>query len=947
MVVCSLRAPDGTCFSVGPEVFLRAARTDADTAADEALLRPTSAYVRPRRRPPRAAQPDMFTAAVCRFETSGDTLERALAALDGGALEAALPDAAHGAPLLASMSAAWLAGPACFSSLESIEATVVMEGVPPAEDFTASHRAALALALQAVLSPWVVRVQVLSVSAHAARVVPGVPLSGTVSQRVRLENIAIPKALRAALDAPAGDARREALEAELAPPLSAANHAARFATLLLCEEIQQQADIRMYDIPAAQLDAQAGSRALWLRVPGLAEARPSVMRGDKVVVAGDAASARQYEGVVHAVHEERVALRFAPDFHARHVTGLRFRARFVLRRTPMLLQHAALKPPPGQQACCPPALLFPPPPADASAALAAAAAVDAVQLPHPPLYNRQLNARQLQAVRGALCAAKPAADAPYIIFGPPGTGKTCTVVEYVLQVLARARAPGSGIRPNTPAAGSAPAEPAGFLAGMLSRLRLSGAPSQPPPELLVLVAAPSNAAVDVVASRLLRGGLPAAQLLRANAYQRNKNDVAPELLPCSTWSEADEAFLLPTERSSYDGKWVVAATCATAQKLARVPGCAGLFSHVIIDEAGQAAEPECMCAVAGLLRAPASGGARLVLAGDPKQLGPVLRSALAARCGLGTSFLERLTDATPGGPHARAALNDGDPALVDGFHPAYTTLLTDNYRSHPALIAVSSAAFYNNALVACADEEQSRAFCNWEGLTQAARDVPGGFPLLFHGVEGEDAREGNSPSWFNALEATAVLGHVRSAIAHRGGGVGPKDVGVVTPYHKQALKLRALLDKHGLRDVAVGSVEKFQGGERSVIVLSAVRSSPEHVAFDAKHALGFLSNPKRFNVAITRARALLVVVGNPAVLARDPHWAALLRHAVRHGAFAGCALPAGFDGGGGDGGDDAQETLRRVAEEEAARQQAEARAGGEEGEDVRAAEEGPAWNDEA
>lgn len=67
----------------------------------------------------------------------------------------------------------------------------------------------------------------------------------------------------------------------------------------------------------------------------------------------------------------------------------------------------------------------------------------------------------------------------------------------------------------------------------------------------------------------------------------------------------------------------------------------------------------------------------------------------------------------------------------------------------------------------------------------------------------------------------------------------------------------------------VGSVEVFQGQERAAIVVSAVRSTPSEVAFDARHAIGFLSNPKRFNVAVTRARQLLVVVGNPAVLVRS------------------------------------------------------------------------------
>ena len=75
----------------------------------------------------------------------------------------------------------------------------------------------------------------------------------------------------------------------------------------------------------------------------------------------------------------------------------------------------------------------------------------------------------------------------------------------------------------------------------------------------------------------------------------------------------------------------------------------------------------------------------------------------------------------------------------------------------------------------------------------------------------------------------------------------------------------------------VGSVEEFQGLERRVIIISTVRSSENYLPFDDKHKLGFLSNPKRFNVAVTRAKSLLVVVGNPNVLVHDHSWRQFLR----------------------------------------------------------------------
>ena len=83
------------------------------------------------------------------------------------------------------------------------------------------------------------------------------------------------------------------------------------------------------------------------------------------------------------------------------------------------------------------------------------------------------------------------------------------------------------------------------------------------------------------------------------------------------------------------------------------------------------------------------------------------------------------------------------------------------------------------------------------------------------------------------------------------------DIGIITPYNKQAQKLKRLLRMEGLEKVKVGSTETFQGQERRVIIISTVRSSEDYVSSDVLHNLGFLENPKRFNVAVTRAQALL------------------------------------------------------------------------------------------
>ena len=938
MVVCSVRFANGVEASVGHEMRLRC--VDVAAAEDIDRMQPKSVYRRPRRPPPATAAPDTYTAATFRAGVFNDA--PFVAATMHGTV-AQLLDAVADGPL-GGMIAAWMppglpAEPD--TAARTVTAVVVMDGVPAAAEFGQAHRDALSRALGSLLR--VANVTILDVKAVRASVIPGVPL-GARSQGIHLPNIEIPGNLRSALAAPADSPLRAALTARLAAPLCADNHAERFRELLLCEEIQQQQDIRLYDIEHAQMRV-LNAFTLLLDVPGLAEARPSVLRGDKVVVRSPdgGAQGRPYEGVVHAVQQETLQLRFDLSFHRAFIAGMRHHVRFTVRRTPMLLMHAAVSDAgagaveKAEKA----SMLFPLPPPDEAAEAAAAEAAQMMT----GLYNRKLNARQQQAVRAAMCSGADSAHpipGPYIIFGPPGTGKTSTVAEYVMQVLARpvaaATAPSAGTR-----------SVLGLLRDGLSNLNLTGS-LPPPPEVLILVAAPSNSAVDTVALRLLQYGLAPSELLRVNAFQRPRATVPAALMQCSRWSEEESAFTLPAGRDSLRGKRVVAVTCSTAQKLAhsKCGAFVRLFSHVVVDEAGQATEPECLCAVTKLLRPAHAGGARLLLAGDPKQLGPVLRSAVALEAGLGLSLLERLTE-REGGPHRLRAPADGGAAYPDGFHPAYVTLLTDNYRSHPALLTVPNTLFYNGALVACADPIRANAFCNWDGLPSP------GFPLLFHGIEGEDMREGNSPSWFNPMEAATVLQYVRDVLAHPGSGATARDIGVITPYHKQKLKIAELFRRHNLSDVEVGSVENFQGAERAVIILSAVRSSQEHVSFDTRHALGFLSNPKRFNVAVTRARALLVVVGNPAVLARDACWAALLQHAVSNGAYRGCALPPGFDGGDGggsdtDGSDDSGgdgdgpiRLLQRVAEEEAARAEAEAEAAA----GRFRAEELPAWNNDA
>lgn len=90
----------------------------------------------------------------------------------------------------------------------------------------------------------------------------------------------------------------------------------------------------------------------------------------------------------------------------------------------------------------------------------------------------------------------------------------------------------------------------------------------------------------------------------------------------------------------------------------------------------------------------------------------------------------------------------------------------------------------------------------------------------------------------------------------------------------------------------IGTVEDFQGQERHVIILSPVRSTLTFVATDLKHSLGFIAHPRRLNVAITRARAILIIVGNPHVLCADAYWRSSLLYCVANDSYLGCDLPS-------------------------------------------------------
>uniref|UniRef100_A0A8C1UH35 RNA helicase n=1 Tax=Cyprinus carpio TaxID=7962 RepID=A0A8C1UH35_CYPCA len=653
-----------------------------------------------------------------------------------------------------------------------------------------------------------------------------------------LGNYGVPQALRDCVEG-----QRDVLIAQpaLAEPLSLSWMLPRFSALLWLEELQAEREIREFSLTGAIL--RKGAVYLHLEVPGLAEGRPSLFIGDKVLLKKPCSGGTviEYISYVMEISDEDVSLRVNADFqnkylgepldveftfnrcaarcsfikpwfhdYSRPLTGITRSVQADHEEVPLCSgaeqtlrrQHEASQKTDGS------------PTLTAEMVSVATQTKPAKRIPNAgQFFNAQLNPAQKEAVKRILSGqCRPT---PYVLFGPPGTGKTITLIEAILQVHHRI------------------------------------------PCSRVLVCTPSNSAADLVCMRLHQSGfLHTASLARVNATCRPEEELRQ-------YARAGEDI----RHASFHR--IVVSTCSSAGMFYQIGLRVGHFTHVFVDEAGQATEPESLIPLS--LLSETSG--QMVLAGDPKQLGPVVKSKLAAVFGLGVSLLERLMG-TP-------LYSCGER----GYNPLLVTKLVYNYRSHEALLELPSRLFYAGELCVRSQRTVVDALCHWSRLPTK------GFPFIFHGVRGTEMREGNNPSWFNPAEAVQVMMYCCQLAKRLYDPIPATDIGVIAPYKKQVEKIRVLLHRVGLGDVKVGSVEEFQGQEFLIIIISTVRSNESLLSEELQSMLGFLSNPKRFNVAITRAKALLIVIGNPHVLIKDPCFGALLQYSYDNRAFLGCDPP--------------------------------------------------------
>ncbi|PLB36416.1 putative regulator of nonsense transcripts [Aspergillus candidus] len=249
------------------------------------------------------------------------------------------------------------------------------------------------------------------------------------------------------------------------------------------------------------------------------------------------------------------------------------------------------------------------------------------------------------------------------------------------------------------------------------------------------------------------------------------------------------------------------------------------FRTVLIDESTQSAEPECMIPLV-------LGCKQVVLVGDHQQLGPVIMNKKAAKAGLNQSLFERL------------------------------------YRMHPCLSEFPSNMFYEGSLQ--------------NGVTSIDRlrrdvDFPwpiGDNPMMFWSNLGNEEISASGTSYLNRTEATNVEKIVTRFFK---AGVQPGSIGIITPYEGQrsyivsSMQANGTFKKEHYKEIEVASVDAFQGREKDFIILSCVRSNDHQ-------GIGFLSDPRRLNVALTRAKYGLAILGNPKVLSKHPLWNCLLQH---------------------------------------------------------------------
>ena len=517
-------------------------------------------------------------------------------------------------------------------------------------------------------------------------------------------------------------------------PLSRENYLHKMRFCLYIEEIAMEIHFQRYRIERAHFDNK--QEYLRLEVHGVAEKRPSISIGDFIHATDPFPSTKQrstYEGIVHKVEQNSVLLKFHTSFHQSH--GLKdYRIEFYFSRMSFRKQQHALSMNFKQDGLGLD-FLFP----DASTITFKKPQINVTSADAIKWFNESLNKFQKDAVVNILRGeARPL---PYIIFGPPGSGKTQTVVECIEQIAHKI------------------------------------------PSSRIIVAAPSNSAANLIIERLIATGrFKGGDIIRFVSFNQIEKNLVPDHLKkfCATIDigfDDGNAHKMTTDVSGMRfncSKSVIVqykiyvSTLSSLGPLMQIKFMQDHFTHVIIDEAGQVTETENLIPTTFVSK----NKGQVILAGDPKQLGPILVSQIASICSFDRSLLERLCGTEIYEPR------NGE------FDNRFVTKLKKNYRSLPSILGIYNHLYYENELEAVVNEENSPEIQLLEKMDEilwnreTANEKCG---VYFVNVStGRNARTVDSNSWCNEKEASQIFSFIRKLSAK---GISLKDVGIVSLFN--------------------------------------------------------------------------------------------------------------------------------------------------------------------
>lgn len=453
----------------------------------------------------------------------------------------------------------------------------------------------------------------------------------------------------------------------------------------------------------------------------------------------------------------------------------------------------------------------------------------------------QLNLSQNKAVRHVLSVNDIG-----VIHGPPGTGKTTSLVQAI-------------------------------------RLTLQT-------ENQILVCAPTNSAVDLITEKLIELGI---DVLRMGHPARisdelQKSSVDGKISSSPYYKDiknlrrnAEEYFRMAGKYKRVFGKedaqqrtafyteakncikearlledFIVDELFKTTQVICCTPVTSthrGLarkrFDTLFFDEASQALEP--------MVWIPLLKCKRLILCGDHFQLPPVVKSIEAKKGGLDQTLLDRCIK----------------------FKDA-VSLLTRQYRMNTAIMGFSNNFFYNNELIA--DESVSAQVLVNDENSMLSKSIEF---IDTAGCNFDEIQNPETLSYFNPKEADILFKHLQQLLIEYGQQelLPAISIGIISPYKEQREWLKDTIsevefDKTKLESLSVKTIDGFQGEERDVIYISLVRSNE-------KQEIGFLNDLRRMNVAITRAKKKLVVIGDSSTIGASKFYNSFLEYCEKHGAY--------------------------------------------------------------